>query len=357
MLTVADLLSKLVNRVVSWGQIGVLHPSLMGDRGLEIVPGIHRIKTPHQGRWLYQHLIVLDSGVVLIDTGTKTTPERYIIPYLRGLGLSTSHIHTVIVSHCDADHCGGNGEIARLNGGIRFISQSAEAKLLQSTDAIVQERYGEFGQYGVRMDDDARERIRRNLGDAVSMSETFAKELELEGTVHGRKVTIRLIHAPGHTKGQLIVHIPERSTLIITDAILGDSVPGQDGRPAMPPTYRYTDDYIDTIQRIRRTKVDYVLPSHFSVIQGTSDKEAFCDLSHDYVRQVEAFLLHEFSGSDVLKLQDIIDHANDQLGTWPRTANSELTYCLLGGLERLVGKGEIDTYEWGWRNSRSIEMR
>jgi len=308
---------------------------------LEVLPGLHRIETIYNGRWLYQHAICRGDRVVLVDTGISSTPEQLLVPYLKKHGWELRHVETIIVSHCDADHCGGNHVFKKENPGIRFVAQQKEADLLASTDEIVKRRYLEFEDYGLSVPAERQAQIRANLGDGVPMDIVFDRTLSLSVPENGQhdRLVLELHHAPGHTAGHLAVHIPELRALIMTDAILGDGIPDVDGRPVLPPTYRYTEEYVRTIEWIRQLDIDYLFASHFPLMKGKEEIHRFCDLSLVFVEKVESYLLESVERAGAVDLVTLVSGAEDRLGAWPVSVNRELAYCLLGGLERLENRG------------------
>ena len=82
---------------------------------MEILKGIHRIRTALGPRNLYQNLLI-GERCVLIDTGLTRTPEEVILPYLRKVGRSPEDIGLTLISHADADHFGGNENLKALAG-------------------------------------------------------------------------------------------------------------------------------------------------------------------------------------------------------------------------------------------------
>jgi len=318
---------------------------------MEIVPGVHRIASEYGGRWLYQHVIVVNDRIALIDTGIMETPEKVIFPYLQQIGYAPEQIELVITTHCDADHCGGNETIRRFAPHALFFSQSEEARLLASTERIIAERYGEFQQYQIPQTAENRAGLQERLARGIPMDVSFARELQVRFPLTSEEpgLTLHLLHAAGHTAGHLIVHIPERKVAIIADALLGMGVPNTEGQLALPPTYRYTDEYVNTIEWMKRFEADWFLPTHFHAIRGGEAWQTFCEESMRFVERVEKFILDVLAKKEKVNLPELISAVNEApLGDWPEAMNQELTYCLLGGLERLERKQKIQRKKTLW---------
>lgn len=319
---------------------------------MEIVPGIHRIASVYNGRWLYQHLIVSHNRIALIDTGIAETPQKVIFPYIEQIGLSPEQIDVVITTHCDADHCGGNETIRKAAPHALFFSHAKEAELLASTDEIIAKRYGEFQQYEIPQTEENRKALREKLGEGVPMNMSFDSEMSIRFPLgkEDAEFTLKLIFSPGHTAGHLVVQIPERSIFIIADALLGAGVPDTEGQLVLPPTYRYTDEYVQTIQMMKRFKADWYLPTHFHAIRGAENWLSFCDESLQFVEKAEKFILKVIEEKQEASLIDFIHAAgNDRLGEWPEAMDQELKYCLLGGLERLEREQVIEQQGYFWK--------
>jgi len=66
--------------------------------------------------------------------------------------------------------------------------------------------------------------------------------------------TFELIHTPGHTPGQIAVHVPEERVALIGDTIFSEC-----------QTWLYTSDvdgWLTALERIRRLDVDHIVPGH-----------------------------------------------------------------------------------------------
>src|SRR6185295_20412609 len=77
---------------------------------LEIVPGLHRLRTPMTSKalpWIMPYAFEGADGVTLFDSGYGT-PEasEWLTQQLHGIGYQPSDIQRLIVSHGHADHLG-----------------------------------------------------------------------------------------------------------------------------------------------------------------------------------------------------------------------------------------------------------
>ena len=148
---------------------------------------------------------------------------------------------------------------------------------------------------------------------------------------------------PGHSYGHLSVWDPRSETLIIADATLYNAVLFKNGKPAFPPTYRYVDTYVGSMNRIREMRPKMLLTSHYPTYTGTGIDE-FLGESRAYVDRVDQALADALKGADGARtLKQLIEVLGPTLGEWPGAASAYLCFPLVGHLERLVQYGTIET--------------
>jgi len=75
-----------------------------------------------------------------------------------------------------------------------------------------------------------------------------------DATLHVGDHTFRLLHTPGHTPGQIAVHVPEERVVFTGDTVFNDCA-----------TWLMTSDidqWVASLDRIRALDVDHVVPGH-----------------------------------------------------------------------------------------------
>jgi cyclase len=75
-----------------------------------------------------------------------------------------------------------------------------------------------------------------------------------DATLHVGDHTFRLLHTPGHTPGQIAVHVPEERVVFTGDTVFSDCA-----------TWLMTSDidqWVASLDRIRTLDVDHVVPGH-----------------------------------------------------------------------------------------------
>jgi len=114
-----------------------------------------------------------------------------------------------------------------------------------------------------------------------------------------------------------------------------------DGSPAFPPTYRYVDTYLATIQRLQAMQPDQLMTAHYPVYRGR-DVAEFLGETRAFADQVEAALRQELTtAAEPVTMRALTGRLGPQLGQWPGEAHQFLSQPLLGHLERLERYGLI----------------
>jgi glyoxylase-like metal-dependent hydrolase (beta-lactamase superfamily II) len=156
----------------------------------------------------------------------------------------------------------------------------------------------------------------------------------------GPEWTLEVWHTPGHSYGHISLYDPRGHNLIIADATLYNAVLRADGQAAFPPTYRYVDTYLASMQRIAATKANFLFTSHYPVYQGANVAQFMAE-SRAFVDRVDENIIKALQTEHTLK--DLTDLLSPDLGEWPAESNAYACFPLLGHLERLVLHGRVTT--------------
>lgn len=307
---------------------------------MEIAPGIHRIEAPLGDRFVAVYLLVGEGDALLIDTGMDDTPHTYIAPYLDQIGLAPSRIRYVLTSHADFDHTAGNRSIQEMAPRALFLCHALDQPMIEDIEVMIRARYGEFAaDHGIDETAESKQFIRTSSRHVpVNITVSGGETIRL-----GAKWQVEVFHTPGHSRGHLSVYDARSQTLIICDATLGNAVLRKDGKPAFPPTYRYVDSYVATMNRFRGMNAKLLLTCHYPVYQGPGVAEFLAE-SRAYVDRVDQVLLAELASvSTPPTMRELCTTLSPRLGEWPDTASSFLVYPLQGHLERLVQYGAVVT--------------
>lgn len=284
-------------------------------------------------RDLYQNLLI-GERCVLIDTGLSGTPEEVILPYLLRMGLDPDDIAMAIISHADADHFGGNENLRRMAPRALIACHERDAAWVEDPDRLVEERYNQFGKdHGMGLSPEERAGARAMMGGRVGVDLTLqgGETLRIADGWH-----VRILHAPGHTHGHLMVYDPRSEAAIICDAALGSVIPDAKGNPSMPPTYCYPETYLPTLRKIAALKPRHLITSHYPMMSGAEVGEFLAE-SVGFVRRVERAVLGFLRKAEGRRtLREIVDGVGGSLGDWPEAAAPNLTFPISGHLNALT---------------------
>lgn len=300
-------------------------------------PGLHRIEAPLGERFVALYLLIGPAGALLIDTGIRSSITDTLLPYLEANDIDRAQVRWAINTHCDFDHTGGNGALKRAIPSVELLVHGLDRELTEDLQRLIDVRYGEFRASDGFDDPPETTAYLRGVSDLVTVDRSVADGETID--LGDRIVTI--LHVPGHSPGHIAVHDPANRALIIGDAVLGETVPYADGRPAFPPTYRDTQDYTETIDLCRSCDADLLLTAHYPVYEGTA-VDGFLDDSAAYVARIDEVLLGELRqfARPVTSLE-LIRSAGTKLGPWEPGALEYAIFPVVGNLERLERRGLV----------------
>jgi glyoxylase-like metal-dependent hydrolase (beta-lactamase superfamily II) len=306
---------------------------------VEILPGIHRIEGTFGGRYLFQHVLVGDERILLVDTGIVSTPDELIFPYLERLGHSRRDVSYVLCTHPDTDHFGGNAAVRKAAPACRVLGHKLDRRWLEDPDAMVAERYDGFrADHGVHDSDETLRALRALCGEPTALDISLGGG---EWVQLGGGWRVKVLHTPGHSEGHLTVWDPRSGTLIIGDAAMGRALPFVDGSPALAATYTHPGPYLETSRALNDFGAEHLLTAHFPAMAGGEVARFFED-SREHVHTTERVLLDVIGRSDdQLRLEDLIPVVDRALGPLPAPARDTWASPLVGHLDELEASGRL----------------
>jgi glyoxylase-like metal-dependent hydrolase (beta-lactamase superfamily II) len=306
----------------------------------EVVPGIFRISSTLGSRWLQQWIVRSGDSAVLCDTGIagETVPQ-VIAPALAAVGIDTSALRTVVITHADVDHYGGNAELRGLAPEAEIVAHALDRPLIESVERIERERYGWYRPHGMDYAPQNWAFIRAAAGPDVGLDAAMAEGdiIELGDS------TLEVLHLPGHSQGHIGLHHPATGTAVIGDAVMERGFPGTNGRTQVhPPAYGDVDAYVGSIARLRELAPARLCTGHFPVMQG-EDVTTFLDRSASFVEQVDRAVRDEL-GNRPRDLRSLLPDCARRLGGYAEM-ELELARSLGAHLERLEAAGDAERLE------------
>jgi len=193
-------------------------------------------------------VVVTSDGVVVIDPGQLPTKVVELRKFAEELG----PVRYVINTEHHVDHIFGN-----------YFFKGA------GTVIAHQGVFDNFMVTGPDLDpyDYAKEALPTDDPDGAAIfpdRETYFQDPNRPSIVFTGDVTLtvgghtfELIHTPGHTPGQLAVHVPQERVVFTGDTIFNEC-----------QTWLHASDvdgWLDALERIRQLDVDFIVPGHGSV--------------------------------------------------------------------------------------------
>lgn len=304
---------------------------------MELGPGLHRIEAPLGDRYTAMYLIAGSRSALLVDSGVAESVTDVLVPYLDRLGIRRSELRYLVNTHSDFDHVGGNGALKDQVPGVLVLCGEEDRALTEDIERMISDRYGEFAADHGYDDPEATKAYIRSVSrsEPVDIGLRGGERIDLGGRV------VEVIHTPGHSPGHLSVYDAQADALIIGDAVLGSGLLTVGGDPAFPPTYRDVTPYRATIELIRKLRPSLLLTAHYPVYSG-AEVDEFLTESSDYTDRVEGAIRDALAASGAPQtLLELVHSTRGTLGDWTEEASSLLVYPLLGHLELLEQRGEV----------------
>ena len=310
----------------------------------EILPGVHQILVNYGGRPLKLYLLIGPTASLLMDVGDPPVPEKDVVPYMRSIGFVPTQLCYVMITHPDTDHSAGLAAIKRVAPGARLTCGTADRQQVESPLALVDLRGRvHCARHHVGPDGDERTKALARSGEFTPVDLTFSGGETIRlGPGDGPLDVVEVMHLPGHSHGHLGVYIPAYHSAIIGDAVHDVMSPDLQGRPALPVTYMYIDEYLGTLARLKAMRLEQVYSAHWPDCRTREQVDAWLDLSRDYAVGAEKAILDLVRQSkEGVTLAELLMLIKPALGTWPANRDSASRFFVAGHLERLEAHGTI----------------
>ncbi len=269
----------------------------------EVAPGIFRIESILGPRPFAQYLL-RDERSLLVDTGIVSTPAEVILPAFGELGLDPADLDYILISHADVDHFGGNAAMRDAAPRATVCAHVADCEWIGDRERILGERYGWYAAHGPDADYDAdtKDWLRNALGADVPV------DLHLVGGEVfrlGPRLSVEVLHLPGHSMGHIGLWDPASRSAIITDAALGAGLLNNEGEVIHPPPYVFLKEYEATVRQLQRLAPRRLLTAHYAVMEG-AEVERFLSESLAFVDRTRAAILNKVDASDEVTIAGLL---------------------------------------------------
>lgn len=300
---------------------------------MEVLPGVHEIKSQLGDRYIQQYLFVGEQ-VILLDSGVFSTPESSIFPYLDKIGIAPSRLSVVIAMHADADHHGGFSAIRSIAPSATLACHAADLPFIESPEYLYQHRYNflaydhglGFGREGMIY-----------CPNTVEIDALFNGGETIEASADWK---LKVWHVPGHSDGHLAVYDEKNGAVFTSDAVQADGYPTVDGKMAFGPTYYAVNSYLATIAFLDSQPIKHLYSGHWPAAHGRQVRE-FLSRSRDFVEHTEHLISSYLKEHRSVTLKDLLHFVSPRLGAWPPENADMLQFALYGHLQRLKDRGLV----------------
>ena len=245
-------------------------------------------------------VIILDDGVLVVDTHSKPSAARALIKQIKRI--TDKPVRYVVDTHFHYDHFQGNGAYREAFPGVQVIASEPTRRgiIHRGIPRIKAELAGGegFGRYVQRIEGLRRELAgtsdldeREKLNRDIALEEAYLDELKNIGNVlptmsfekslvlrRGDREVRILFLGRGHTEGDTLVFLPKERILCTGDLVHAWG-------PYMPDSYPY--DWIETLGAVEKLDFDRIISGHGDVLQGKRQVTLWKEYLQDLMEQVE----------------------------------------------------------------------
>jgi glyoxylase-like metal-dependent hydrolase (beta-lactamase superfamily II) len=234
-------------------------------RGERVLPGVWRLRlplpwpgVPHCNAWA----LAAGDGIVLVDTGMHEPGSlAHLETALSQCNLTLDRIRLIVCTHAHSDHAGQAPVIAEKTGAEVWMHPNHAHFTAQAADpeAALARRIEVARQSGVPKEPLERwAETRRGQGMGVAGELRVDRDLLPGVTIETDLGPWEVVETPGHAPSHVVLHQPERRTLISGDHLLG--------RVSLYYDYGYTPDpvgeFLDSLDRVAALDVRLALSGH-----------------------------------------------------------------------------------------------
>ena len=238
-------------------------------------------------------MIVGDRGVILVDAGLSPQTSAEVLQEFRKI--TDKPIKAVIYSHFHHDHIDGIKGLVSADqvkrGEVAIYAHSTLMQnLVEESDILgpilgVRAGYS-FGFFlaGADVED-----MNAGIGPLPTggrpgsfIAPTHTIDDYLKTTIAG--VELEILHVPSEAPDELAVFLPESGVLIDTEVLQGPTFPNL--HTLRGTKFRDPVRWVKSIDRLRRLKADYLVPTHGRPVSGADRVEEVLRMTRDGIQYV-----------------------------------------------------------------------
>jgi glyoxylase-like metal-dependent hydrolase (beta-lactamase superfamily II) len=234
------------------------------------------------------HLVELDEGYMLIDSGVATKECFHVLESaLLERGVTWTDIRTLLLTHYHPDHIGLSWKILELSGAKLAMHRADVGYLAELASVNGVPWYADAMRMG-GVPAELAVGMEGALRGNRPAFRTHHPHLTLEGgeTIPIRGGTFEVIWTPGHAPGHVCLYWPEARTLISGDHVLQKITPNISWHPEQD----MLATFLQSLQLLLPYDVDLVLPSHGTKFEG--HRAVITSIAAHHEERCEAIFKH-----------------------------------------------------------------
>ena len=245
--------------------------------------------------WNISNIVMIEGtdGIILVDAGLSPETSRLVLTEFRKI--TDKPIRAVIYSHFHHDHIDGikglvdAEQVAR--GEVDIYAHSSLMKNLVDESDILGPILGVRAGYsfGFFLRGNDVEGMNAGIGPLPTggrpgsfIAPTHTIDDYLKLNIAG--LELEIFHVPSEAPDELAVFLPESGVLIDTEVLQGPTFPNL--HTLRGTKFRDPVRWINSIDRLRRLKANYLVPTHGQPVYGAERVEEVLRMSRDGIQYV-----------------------------------------------------------------------
>lgn len=214
--------------------------------------------------YVLPYFITSQGENLLVDCGWKTDDAYLALSeQLREIGSDIAGLQALLITHAHPDHCGLAGRL-KAETACTVWMHEIEAGFLKSRylspEALLEQIDRWLQKHGVPAEE--RDELERGSMPLRFLVEPVEPDHPVQGGEYVRvgEFAFEVIWTPGHSPGHICLYEPNLRLLLTGDHVLPAITPNV----SLHPQQRENPlaDYLESLERVARLKVDRILPAH-----------------------------------------------------------------------------------------------
>lgn len=234
---------------------------------LEVGHGVHFVEASHTN-----FVLIEDGGeLTVVDSGYPKDREL-LTASIRRIGRKFADVSAMLLTHAHVDHLGSAEWLRRSHGTPVHCHDEEAAHARREVEEHISER-----DLVVRIWQPGVLKFVLNVvtkgglrPEGVQVVTTFSDGASLD--VPGQPLAV---HTPGHTRGHVAFHLPDRGVLITGDALITVDVWDRSHRGPQvirPPFNHDHGEAIRSLERLEDLEAEVVVPGHGRPFRGSPSR-------------------------------------------------------------------------------------